>query len=394
VQKAVLGAAVVVTKFLRIYILLTLALIPCVSVAAVLPADRADVLYHSYEGGGISITGPAVLVRKSIGDSVSLSAKNYIDTISSASIDVEMIVGASTYEEERVENSFSIDLLNEKTIMSLGYTNSVENDFTADTFAFGISQDMFGDLTTISMGYAHGENIVGKTGDASFQETSKSDSFKIGVSQVITKNMLMALSVDTITDEGFLNNPYRKTRYIDPGDSTSFILEDEIYPGTRTSNAYALRTKYFLPYRAALHAEYRIFKDSWGIDGSNIEVGYTHPVGENWIFDIHYRTYSQTKADFYNDLFPFSNSQNFIGRDKELSTYTNNTLGFGASYEFIKNESGNGAIDKASINFKFDHIVFNYTDFRDATQTSFDAGTEPLYTFDANVMQLFLSVWF
>jgi len=392
VLKVVPGAVVVVTKPYQYLLLLGLSLFSIFSEAAVLPFERADVLFHSYSGGGIEINGPALLVRKSIGDSVSVSAKHYVDTISSASIDVEVILGASTYEEERVENAFSIDFLNEKTLMSFGYTNSEENDFSADTFSFGISQDIFGDLTTVSMGYAHGDNIVGKTGAPSFSESSQTDNFNLSLAQVITKNLIISAAFDVTTDAGFLNNPYRKVRYVDPNDSSQFLLENEIYPETRTSNALAIRTRYFLPYRAALHAEFRSFQDSWGIRGTNIELGYTHPFMDDWIIEAHFRTYAQTKATFYNDLFPFEGAQNFLARDKELSTFNNSTIGFGISYEFAKGEGG--SIDKASVNFKFDHIQFNYEDFRDATQTSFTPGTEPLYQFSANVMQLFLSVWF
>ena len=389
--KVVLGAVVVVTKQLSSFIVLIFtALILNSANAAVLPEERADVLYHSYDGGGININGPAILVRKSVGDSVSVSAKHYVDTISSASIDVEVILGASTYNEERVEESFSIDFLNEKTLMNFSFTNSKENDFLADTYAFGISQDMFGDLTTISMGYAHGDNIVGKTGTPSFSKTSQADNFNLSLAQVMTKNLIMSTAFDLVTDAGFLNNPYRKVRYRNT--ATTFLLEDEIYPATRTSTAVALRAKYFLPYRAAIHGEYRIFKDSWGITANNFELGYTHPFANDWIAEAHIRSYAQTKADFYSDLFPYSNSQNFLARDKELSSFTNNTIGFGISYEFAKGEGG--LIDKASVNFKFDHIQFDYQDFRDARQTSYAAGTEPLYQFSANIMQLFLSVWF
>lgn len=383
----------VVTKFTTHFTILScIFLLSFSSEAAVLPAERADVLFHSYSGGGIDITGPALLVRKTLGDSVSVSAKHYIDTISSASIDVEVILGASTYEEERVENAVSVDYLNEKTLMSFSYTNSEENDFSADTFSFGISQDMFGDLTTVSLGYAHGDNVVGKTGNASFSKVSQSDNFNISVAQVITKNLIISTAFDLTTDAGFLNNPYRKVRYIDPGNSTQYLLEDEIYPETRTSTALALRARYYLPYRAALHAEFRTFQDSWGIKGNNVEVGYTHPFADDWVAEVHYRVYAQTKADFYSDLFPFQQAQNFIGRDKELSTFNNSTIGFGVSYEFAKGEGG--SIDKASVNLKFDHIAFDYEDFRDARQTNLNAGSEPFYKFNANVMQLFLSVWF
>ena len=392
-QKVVLGAVVAATKPLNIFVaLFVIGLFTANSHAAVLPTERADVLYHSYNGGGININGPAILIRKSVGDSVSVSAKHYVDTISSASIDVEFIAGASTYKEERIEESLSIDFLNEKTLMNFSYTNSKENDFLADTFAFGISQDLFGDLTTISMGYAHGDNVIGKTNAPSFSKTSQTDNFNLSIAQVLTKNMIMSSTFDVITDTGFLNNPYRKIRYVNPADSSLYLKEDEVYPATRTSVAFAVRAKYFLPYRAAMHAEYRIYQDSWGINGNNIEVGYTHPFANNWIAEAHFRTYAQTKADFYNDLFPYSNAQNFLARDKELSTFNNNTIGFGISYEFAKGEGG--IIDKASVNFKYDLIQFNYQDFRDATQTSYAAGTEPLYQFSANIMQLFLSVWF
>ena len=274
--------------------------------------------------------------------------------------------------------------------MSLGYTNSEENDFVADTISFGMSQDFFGDLSTLSMGYSHGDNEVRETGEASTLEYSSSDNFNLSLTQVITKNFIMAVGLETVVDAGFLNNPYRRVRYFDT--ATTFSLQDEEYPSTRSSNAIAVRGRYFLPYRAALHAEYRTFKDSWGIVGNNIEIGYTHPLANNWIIEGHFRTYAQTKATFYNDIFPYINAQNFMARDKELSSFNNTTIGFGVSYEFLKSEGG--FIDKASVNFKFDHIRFNYKDFRDARQTSFDAGTEPLYQFNANVMQLFLSAWF
>ena len=115
--------------------------------AAVLPADRADIMYHQYDGGGMTIDGPSVLVRKAVSDSVSLSANYYVDQVSSASIDV--VTTASPYTEERTEYSVSGDYLLNKTILSLGMTTSSENDYDATTYFLGISQDFFGDLSTL-----------------------------------------------------------------------------------------------------------------------------------------------------------------------------------------------------------------------------------------------------
>ena len=108
------------------------------------------------------IDGPSILVRKSIADTVSVSANYYVDNVSAASIDV--VTTASPYTEERTETSVGIDYLYDKTIMSLSYTTSSENDYEANTAFFAVSQDFFGDLTTLSLGYGVGWDTVGKRG--------------------------------------------------------------------------------------------------------------------------------------------------------------------------------------------------------------------------------------
>ena len=360
--------------------------------AAVLPDDRADALYHAYDGGGVEITGPSLLVLKKIGQNVALTGNYYVDSVSSASIDV-VTSGASKYSEERTEFSGGIDYLHGNSVMSLSYTNSTENDYDAKTASFGISMDMFGNMTTVSLGYAHGWDTVSQNGSPAFSEDIRRDNYRLGISQVITKDMVLEANYEGITDEGFLNNPYRVVRYDDG--AGGFATQPEVYPRTRTSSALTLRSKYYLPWDAAAMAEYRFFTDTWDIDAHTLKFGYTHPLTGGWQLEGSVRHYTQTAADFYSDLFPFFNAQNFLARDKELSTFTSNTLGVKLSYEFIR--KGWRAVDRASFNVAYDMIWFDYDDFRDARFTdpiNVPAGTEPLYDFSAGVLQLYLSVWF
>ena len=134
----------------------------------VLPEDRADVLYHSFDGDGVKITGPSILLRKQVTKDVSAYANYYVDSISSASIDV--LSYASAYSEERTELSVGGDFLVDQTILSAGYTHSDENDFNAQTAYFGVSQDIFGGLTTVSMSFARGWDTVGMVNDPDFEE--------------------------------------------------------------------------------------------------------------------------------------------------------------------------------------------------------------------------------
>lgn len=376
----------------RIKALSSLALLTvCMSAQAlILPEDRVDAMYHSYDGGDITVNGPSILVRKSVGDSVSVSANHYVDSISSASIDVKTL-GASRYSEERTQQSVGADYLHDKSIISYSFTSSVENDFEATTNNFNISQEMFGGLTTVALGFKLGSNIIMKTGDAAFREEAETRGYRVTASQVLTKNMLLGLAYEIITDEGFLNNPYRAVRY-DDGTGVS-QYQPEIYPNTRTSNALGFSLRYFLPQRAAIYTGYRYFIDSWDIEADTIEVGYVFPYDEKWLLELTYRYYSQTNAEFYSDLFPSVSYQTYMARDKELSSYNSHSIGFGASYKL----GGMGPFEKGTVNFNYNLFMFNYQDFRDIPE-GLDLGAvigqEPLYELRANVIRFYLSFWF
>jgi hypothetical protein len=191
--------------------------------------------------------------------------------------------------------------------------------------------------------------------------------YQLGLTQVITPDILMEVNFETITDEGYLNNPYRSVRYLDSASEDGYSFQPEVYPRTRTSNALAVRSRYYLPYRAALSGEYRFFDDSWGINAHNLEVGYIQPLESGWILEANIRYYTQSAADFYSDLFPRMNAQNFMARDKELSDFRSYSVGFTLGYDLLAN--GWHFIDSGSVNLSYEHIWYDYNDFRDLRVT-------------------------
>jgi hypothetical protein len=358
------------------------------AVAGVLPDDRSDVLYHLYDGGGVTIDGPSLLVRKQVAKNVSLVGNYYVDLVSSASIDV--VTTASPYTEERKQWSMGMDYLHRNTTMSVGYTSSVESDFDATTYNFSVSQDMFGDLTTLTLSYALGDDTVGRSDDEAFSRDNTRQHYGIGLTQILTRNLITTLNVETITDEGFLNNPYRSVRYADPDSPVGYSFEPELYPNTRTTNAVGLRARYYLPYRAAVQADYRFFTDTWDIESHTAAISYVHPM-DDWTFTVKYRWHDQTGAHFFRDLFSRSEATNFRGRDKELSPLTSQTVKFAASYEFLKD--GWNFIDRGSVTFSIDLLTVDYHEFRDLTADAL-VGGEPFYALDADIVQLYFSIWY
>src|SRR3984893_14831798 len=138
-----------------------LALCLCVTpaLAGVLPDDRADVLYHRYQGGGITIQGPSVLVQKKVTDNLAVNYNFYQDYITSAAIDV-LVSGARQSTQQRTQHSCACQYLHGKSTDSAGIINSSEPDYKSNTSYYSVSQDMFGDLTTVTMTYKRGWDKV------------------------------------------------------------------------------------------------------------------------------------------------------------------------------------------------------------------------------------------
>jgi len=375
-----------------------LLLIVQASFAAVLPDERVDVLYHGYDGGGVQVDGPSILVRKNIGASVSVAANYYVDMVSSASIDV--VTQGSKYAEERKEAGLSGQYIVDRSTIKLGYVSSEENDYDAKTYSFGVDQSFFGDLTTVGFGVSFGDDVVGQNTDPEFARDLQRRKYSFNASQIVTKNLLASLSFDSISDqclnlteeETCLNNPYRSVRYLT--EAGSYRYQAELYPHTRNSDALGIRAIYYLPYRASIRAEARQFSDSWGIDADNFELRYLHPYREQWLFEIKYRIYQQSGADFYADLFPYVDAQNFLARDKELSPFSSNTFGLGVTYKIPV-----GIVpwfDKSTANFYWDRFDIDYEDFRDlrVSPEEYAPGEEPLYSLQANVFRVYVSFWF
>jgi hypothetical protein len=383
-------------RFLRLSPLAALLVLK-VTGAAVLPDDRADVFYSDYKGGGMDITGKSVLVRKKFSEQFAVEANYFVDTVSGASVDVTS--NASVIKDERKQKSLSVDYIHDKTQYNVAYTQSKERDYISNTEHFSLSQDMFGDLTTVTLGFTRSRNQIGQNYGKSYAPEiawlghSDSRSFETGLSQVITKNLIAGLTAEVITDQGYLENPYRFV--LDYDQALGFVQDSQSqkYPNTRTSTAVEGRAKYFLPYRAAVSASYRYFSDTWGIRASTAELDYTHPVSNLWILEGRARFYSQGHASFYSDIFPFAGSQNYESRDKELAASKDTTLGAKVTYAFLPD--GWKVFKRGTATFDISHTQFKYSDFRDIKGfTGTNELNAPLYKFDATIYQLYLSMFF
>ena len=334
-----------------------------------LPEDKAEALFHSYSGGGVTANGPALLVRKSLFDKVSLAGTVYVDSVSNASIDV--VTTASPYRETRTEYGLSADYVYRDSQITISGLTSHEPDYTANTGSLDVTQEVFGGMTTVALGFTRGADTVLKHGSPEFHETAKHWQYRLGVTQILTPRWLMSVNVEALSDYGFLGSPYRVARVFG-------AAVPERNPSTRSARAINLRLIGDLGSRDSMHVGYRYYHDTWSIAAHTAEIGYSRHFGESWLADTFVRYYTQRHALFYSDNAPVETT--YVSRNRQLSTF--NDFGLGAKVAWTVRKVP-GRYD-VKLNGAYEYTRFKFKDFTDIR-------TGNPYATNASIVQLYVT---
>ena len=337
--------------------------------AATLPENKAEAIYHLYDGGGVKATGPALLVRKSLADRVSLSAQYYVDAVSNASIDV--VTTASPFKETRTAWDVGADVLVRDSLVSVGVSRSSEPDYIAEAVNADVSHEVFGGMTTVSLGFTRARDQVGKKGNRGWIDQASHWQYRAGVTQILTPRWLVSLNAEAMADSGYLGSPYRAARVFG-------AAVPERNPRTRSSRAVKARTLYdsgaWLQ-GSSVRAEFRRYWDNWDIKATTTEFGFAKYLGERFLLDATMRFYAQDKALFYSDNAQVETV--YVSRNRQLSSFNSTSVGARLSYTWPRLPAGwdvklVGAYERKSFRFS------DFTDLR----------TGKAYSYDANVLQL------
>lgn len=367
--------------WLKAVIILMACLMPLTKASAVEPPqDEVSFGYNFYNGGGVTVQGPAVIVRKDLLNRMSLKAGARLDLVSSASVDV--VTQASPYKESRKEYTVGTNLLEGETLIGLDYTNSTESDYISNTFSVGMAHDLFEKNLTLSLRVARAWDQVGKNGDPAFGwKDFKRTLYVAGFTQSLTPYWLIQFNYEVAADDGFINNPYRSVLTTGPVGGTS----PENYPEARTGHAWVVRTGYGFSRQSAdegpdkgnssLQLDYRYYQDSFDVRSHTGKILYQRYFALEWLFGIFYQYHWQGEASFYGDRLP--PTQVFKARDKELSRFTDHWVG--SSVKFKPKRQWWRRIDNPYIQLSYSFLMFNYDNFTDPR-------TGELYELEAHVV--------
>ncbi len=336
------------------------------------PEDSAEAMFHYYSGGGMTASGPALLVRKKVADNFSLSAGYYLDAVTNASIDV--VTTASPFRENRSEYSFGTDYVYRDSHLNFSASTSREPDYIADSLGMDIAQEVFGGMTTVNMGFTRSKDQISKHHAPEFHDQAEHWQYRVGVAQILTPSWIMSANTEIVADDGYLGSPYRIARVFG-------AAVPENVPRTRASRALELRLIGDLGNHDAMHVNYRQFWDNWSIRAHTMEAGYSRYFGSNWLADTTLRYYSQGKALFYSDNATADTL--YVSRNRQLSQFHDVSLGAKVAYTLNK---VSGQYD-VKLNAAYELTSFKFDDFTDIR-------TGSLYSYHASLLQLYVSATF
>ena len=336
--------------------------------AITLPENRAEALAHVYDGDGVRATGPALLIRKSLADKVSLSASYYVDMVSNASIDV--VTTASPFKETRRAYTVGADYVERDTLISVSGESSSEPDYQARSLSVDVAQEVFGGMSTVSLGFTRGSDDVGQKLVGYF-DTATHWQYRLGLTQVLTPRWLATANLEVVADEGYLGSPYRVARVFG-------AAVPERNPRTRTSRALKLGGIGSLDEKSAVYGSWRYFWDTWAVRAHTLEAGYRRYVREGWLADGSLRVVNQDGALFYSDN--ATAETRYITRNRQLASYS--SIGLGAKLSApLGTWAGGYAV---TAHGGFERVMYRWRDFTDLRSGG-------RYRFDATVLQLYLT---
>ena len=339
----------------------TLAAATCalLGTTAVTPVDAREepkwdfntsLLYYGEDEGRVMDASLKSIIRRLFADDRSLTLGLTVDTLTGATPsgairqDVPQSFtrpsGSSAYTEPAgklpLDDTFKDTRVaitagwqqpaGEMGLVSVGLSASKEYDYLHTGVNASYAHDFNNRNTTVSAGFAFASDSIEPVGGAPAPFSSMLDvgdtsnragdqdkdvlDVVLGVSQVLSKNLLVQVNYSLSQSDGYLNNPYKVLSVVDGvtgdtlprmpgingGPSGEFLFESR--PDERTQHSLYTQAKYFMNGKV-LDASYRYMTDDWEIDSHTLDVRYRWPLGETRYIEPHLRYYTQTEAEFY-----------------------------------------------------------------------------------------------
>lgn len=298
----------------------------------------SSVLYYS-EADRVTVIEPVVNFRKDLGDDESLNLRFVFDSLTGASVNGAIKTNSAqtftnssgngsyttaanqtpldpNFKDSRVAISADWEMpLNKTTKVIYGTNVSKEIDYLSIGVSANFSWDFNNRNTTLTAGAAFNADTINPIGGipTSFaamvpgsKPTTGVDDTKtvtdliFGVTQVISRTMLMQFNLNIGNDSGYMADPYKILSVLD-GSGNLRPTDPYLYekrPDSRTRQALYWKTVMGFN-EDVLNLSYRYYWDDWDVSSHTIEAKYRFSLGAKQYLQPELRYYVQDKANFY-----------------------------------------------------------------------------------------------
>lgn len=204
--------------------------------------------------------------------------------------------------------------------VAVGTTYSNESDYVSRGLSLQGTVSTEDNNTTFNAGIGISNDEINPSNQAVVGETKQVTDWLWGITQILTAEDIVQLSLGYSKGRGYFSDPYK-------------FLDER--PRGRDHSTVLVRWNHHFPQTAGTsHLSYRYYTDTYKIRAHTIATEYIQPLAHGWTITPLARFYTQTAANFF--LEPGSGSAppfpafdaKFYSLDQRLSEYGAVTLGF------------------------------------------------------------------
>ena len=300
-------------------------------------ARAAPVGVTAESGVGVYADGDATTVvsphaRAAYNDvrGMSLHAGWVADVISSASVDV-VTAATGRFHDVRQEVSVGGGFERHHKGFDAGYAFSWENDTRAHTASLGGAMT-WGDNLETRLHYNFNLTSLGRVLEPPSQwRDMMVHGFEAAALHPIGPRGTVELVLSGYYATGYQANPYRKVPVVSgAGTLAGALWFDEVVPDTRFRFAATVRARYALHTRVIGAAEYRFYRDTWGLQAHTGEVRLVVDAWAGLTLEARERFYAQGASDLYREV--YTGPRVYMTRDRRQSAFVANTAGVAVGY--------------------------------------------------------------
>ncbi|MEP7069521.1 MAG: porin [Usitatibacter sp.] len=263
------------------------------------------------ERGLMKVTEPVLWARAQFLESWEVQASAAVDIITGAS--AQLVSNASGRPVQSISGASINDRRNTGDVkvtrrfgdfsLSASRALSKEEDYRSKSFGLEARLDLNQRNTTLVAGYGASNDRVLSSDDARLNERRDTREYLFGVTQILSPTALVQSTFSASRGHGWYNDPYKLT-FTFFSEGTPILVADR-RPDHRDSYAWLTRYRWHFPEAGGtLQADYRYYRDDWGIRAHTLELAWQHALSERWSVRPALRYYTQDAADFYSPTVP------------------------------------------------------------------------------------------